>query len=170
LNRKWGLMELRMDQMDRACGVLLGQACGDALGVPYEFGTPPAPGEHAQMKGGGLGDYAPGEFSDDIQMGAVIAAVSATGVDLTSADALVAIAEGFLRWARDGARDIGIHTSSVLRSARSGGGSPSARLTAAARTYASRNPRSAGNGALMRTSIVGVVPSATGTTRREPLG
>ncbi len=33
-------MELRMDQMDRACGVLLGQACGDALGVPYEFATP----------------------------------------------------------------------------------------------------------------------------------
>ena len=23
---------------DRAAGVLLGQACGDALGVPYEFG------------------------------------------------------------------------------------------------------------------------------------
>ena len=27
--------------IDRAAGVLLGQAVGDALGVPYEFGTPP---------------------------------------------------------------------------------------------------------------------------------
>jgi len=31
--------------IDRAAGVLLGQAVGDALGVPYEFGTPPRPGE-----------------------------------------------------------------------------------------------------------------------------
>jgi ADP-ribosyl-[dinitrogen reductase] hydrolase len=48
-------MELRMDRTDRACGVLLGQACGDALGVPYEFATPPAADELEMMKGGGLG-------------------------------------------------------------------------------------------------------------------
>ena len=27
-------------QVDRAAGVLLGMACGDALGAPYEFGPP----------------------------------------------------------------------------------------------------------------------------------
>jgi len=29
---------------DRACDVLLGTAVGDALGGPYEFGTPPRSG------------------------------------------------------------------------------------------------------------------------------
>ena len=42
-------------QSHRAAGVLLGQACGDALGVPYEFATPPSVGELAHMHGGGLG-------------------------------------------------------------------------------------------------------------------
>jgi len=32
---------LSSPQSHRAAAVLLGQACGDALGVPYEFGTPP---------------------------------------------------------------------------------------------------------------------------------
>lgn len=37
---------------DHAAGVLLGQACGDAFGVPYEFATPPSAGELAAMRGG----------------------------------------------------------------------------------------------------------------------
>lgn len=154
-------MRLTSEQRDRACGVLLGQACGDALGVPYEFATPPAADEPAVMNGGGLGNYAPGEWSDDTQMAAAIALVSATGVDLTSDEALDAIAEHFLRWRREGATDIGIQTSHVLSSA--GGHSagdhsdrPAARVTQAAADYARRNPRSAGNGALMRTPVVGL--------------
>ena len=117
-------MELRMDQMDRACGVLLGQACGDALGVPYEFATPPAPDELPQMTGGGLGYYEPGEWSDDTQMAVGIGQVSATGADLSSTSALDEIAERFLDWANNGATDVGIQTSSVLRSARTGEGRP----------------------------------------------
>ena len=31
-------MPIRPITVDRAAGVLLGQACGDALGVPYEIG------------------------------------------------------------------------------------------------------------------------------------
>ena len=89
-------MRLTSDRTDPACGVLLGQACGDALGVPYEFSTPPTGAELAQMKGGGLGDYAPGEWSDDTQMAACIALVSSTGVDLTSTAARDDIADGFL--------------------------------------------------------------------------
>jgi hypothetical protein len=30
-------------QIDRACGVLLGAACGDALGAGYEFEVVPIP-------------------------------------------------------------------------------------------------------------------------------
>jgi hypothetical protein len=34
-------MTLTTAQLDRACGVLLGTAAGDALGATYEFGPPP---------------------------------------------------------------------------------------------------------------------------------
>ena len=71
-------MKLTTLQKDRAAGVLLGQAIGDALGVPYEFGPKIAPGQ-AQMIGGGLGPYAPGEWSDDTQMAVCIAEVTASG-------------------------------------------------------------------------------------------
>ena len=42
---------------DRAAGVLLAGATGDALGVPYEYGSRPLPppGEPPRMLGGGLG-------------------------------------------------------------------------------------------------------------------
>ena len=46
---------------DRIAGVLLAQACGDALGTHYETGTPSH--GHAQMLGGGYG-FEPGEYSD----------------------------------------------------------------------------------------------------------
>ena len=52
-------------------GVLLVQACGDALGVPWELGHSPidsgcgAEAGEGFMQGGGLGPYAPGEWSDD---------------------------------------------------------------------------------------------------------
>jgi ADP-ribosylglycohydrolase len=60
---------------DRVAGVLLGVAAGDALGVPYEYDSRPlpGPGEQARMLGGGLGGYAPGQWSDDTEMTSVIA-------------------------------------------------------------------------------------------------
>src|SRR4051794_28676843 len=103
-------MTLSTAQRDRAAGVLLTSAAGDALGVPYEFGHPPGAAELAEMKGGGLGNFAPGEWSDDTSMAVAIAQVAATGADLTSRDALDAIASGFLRWHNDGPPDIGIQT------------------------------------------------------------
>ncbi|HWH29919.1 MAG TPA: hypothetical protein VNU26_13325 [Mycobacteriales bacterium] len=50
-----------MTCLDRAVGVLLGAAAGDALGVPYEYGSRPLPPTDHQprMLGGGLGGYAP---------------------------------------------------------------------------------------------------------------
>ncbi|GAA1346192.1 hypothetical protein GCM10009647_090650 [Streptomyces sanglieri] len=76
---------LNIHATDRAAGVLLGAACGDALGVPYEFGMRPLPDDgRPVMAGGGLGPYKPGEYSDDTQMHVCIAAVASTGADLTS--------------------------------------------------------------------------------------
>lgn len=146
-------MKLSVVQRDRAAGVLLGQACGDALGVPYEFAPPPK--GDAVMKGGGLGPYEPGEWSDDTQMAACIAQVSDTGVDLTTPEALDGIASGFVAWRREGASDIGNQTRAVLRGVQAGDGAGK-RLTEAAAGYAERHTQSAGNGALMRNGVVGL--------------
>jgi ADP-ribosylglycohydrolase len=145
---------IRPIAVDRAAGVLLGGACGDALGVPYEMSSPPV-GE-AVMKGGGLGPYDPGEWSDDTQMTLCVAQVAAEGVDLTSADGLDAIAEGFTAWLAGGATDVGTQTRAVLTTAASLEGRPHERLAAASQALHARTGLTAGNGALMRTSIVGI--------------
>ncbi|TYL50071.1 hydrolase [Nocardioides sp. BGMRC 2183] len=151
-------MTLTTAQTDRAAGVLLASAAGDALGVPYEFNHPPSAAELAEMKGGGLGNFAPGEWSDDTSMAIAIAEVAATGADLTSAEALDAIASGFLRWFNDGPPDIGIQTSAVLNGTAAlaapdmPGIAEVMRREAAA--YSRQHPHSAGNGALMRTAAV----------------
>jgi ADP-ribosylglycohydrolase len=150
-------------QLDRAAGVLLGGAVGDALGVPYEFQPPLADTEVPQMIGGGLGPYAPAEYSDDTQMAVCIAQVAASGADLRDERVLDAIAANFLDWAARGASDIGVQTSAVLSAARSDGrrdgrsdvqpGSAAA-LRAAAAELHQRTGRTAGNGSLMRTAVV----------------
>lgn len=142
---------------DRAAGVLLGQACGDALGVPYEFAAPPV--GPAAMLGGGLGPYAPGEWSDDTQMAVVVARVAASGADLRSEAALDEIADGFLAWAEAGASDIGVQTRAVLGAAQRGDATLTAgrRVAAAAAALHARTGRTAGNGALMRTAVIGLV-------------
>jgi ADP-ribosyl-[dinitrogen reductase] hydrolase len=144
-------------RLDRVAGVLLGGAVGDALGVHYEFGQAPGPDELAEMLGGGLGNFAPGEWSDDTSMAVCIAQVVAEGADLTEDVSLDRIALGFLRWYGDGPPDIGVQTSAVLgRSASEleGGGTAGDVLHREAQAYAVSNPRSAGNGALMRTGPV----------------
>lgn len=83
-------------QRDRAAGVLLGQAIGDALGVPYEFG--PVPSGDTETIGGGRGPYEPGEWSDDTQMAVCVGQVAATGADLTTDDSLERVAENVVAW------------------------------------------------------------------------
>lgn len=146
-------MKLTTLQKDRAAGVLLGQAIGDALGVPYEFGPRIAPGQ-AQMIGGGLGPYAPGEWSDDTQMAVCIAEVTASGADVTTDDGLRRVAERFVEWKAEGATDIGNQTRHVL--GRAGRGTDVLASMQAASAEQAAQDR-AGNGALMRTGIVGLV-------------
>lgn len=146
-------MILTSEQRDRAAGVLLGAACGDALGVPYEFGSPLPDSATPEMIGGGLGPYEPGEYSDDTQMHVCVAEVAALGRDLTTEPALDDIAARFLRWYREGASDIGNQTRAVLSATdRAGGRSPMMRETAA--SLHRSTGRSAGNGSLMRTGVV----------------
>jgi ADP-ribosyl-[dinitrogen reductase] hydrolase len=108
------------------------------------------------MLGGGLGAYAPGQWSDDTEMAMAIARVSATGADLRDQEALDAVAEGFLEWHASGPADIGIQTGRVLgRAARAGDGErPGRLLTRASAALHEETGRTAGNGSLMRTAPV----------------
>jgi ADP-ribosylglycohydrolase len=134
---------------DRAAGVLLAAACGDALGAGYEFG-PPLPSDQPVFMCGGNG-FQPGEWTDDTSM-AVIIAQAAVRHGLTNPAGMDAVAEGFLRWLHDGPVDIGVQTSAVLSSA---AGPTAAALTASAQSYFEGHHRSGtGNGALMRTAPI----------------
>jgi ADP-ribosyl-[dinitrogen reductase] hydrolase len=146
-------------QVDRAAGVLLGTACGDALGAPYEFGPPLGPHVAVTMAGGGSFGWSPGEWTDDTSMAIAIAEVSATGADLGTERARDQIAARWAGWATD-AKDVGAQTRVVLsaatRLARSRGeAAPTADdLAVAAVKHDARTGRSGGNGSLMRTAPI----------------
>ncbi len=134
---------------DRVAGVLLGAACGDALGAGYEFGPALTAGTPVRMRGGN--GFEPGEWTDDTAMSIVIARAAADH-RLTGAAGQDAVAAGFLGWFHSGPKDVGIQIQAVLTSSM---GATAAALTMAAAAYQSAHPdRSAGNGALMRTAPV----------------
>ncbi|MFF3561421.1 ADP-ribosylglycohydrolase family protein [Streptomyces sp. NPDC002574] len=152
---------------DRAAGVLLGAAVGDALGVPYEFKATLSETQQPRMVGGGLGPYRPGEYSDDTQMQVCIAQVAATGADLRGPEALDAIASHFQGWLSEGASDVGNQTSLILSTAARAPGSAGTAMREAAREYTAGNARSAGNGSLMRTGIVALAHLGDATAMAE---
>ena len=97
---------------NRAAGVLVGLAAGDALGAGYEFG--PAFDGPVAMIGGGPFGWEPGEWTDDTQMVLCIAEQAATG-DLD----LDALGDRFIAWANE-ANDIGNQTRAMLSASRNG--------------------------------------------------
>ncbi|MEV0295034.1 ADP-ribosylglycohydrolase family protein [Nocardia sp. NPDC050710] len=129
-------------QLDRAAGVLIGTAAGDALGAGYEF-THPAADREIDMIGGGPCRWAPGEWTDDTSMAVAIAqaAGSGPGIDLD------AVAAGFVRWYESDPPDVGVQTGQVL-SAR-----PKSALEMRIQAM-SIEGRTGGNGSLMRTAPV----------------
>ncbi len=144
---------MRLDdaQTDRAIGALVGAATGDALGAGYEFGSAPLDGAPA-MFGGGLGGFAPGEWTDDTAQTYAIAEVAATGADLRDDIALSRIAGRFADWYAGSPPDVGIQTARVLSAA---GRFPSAvQMREVADAVHAETGRSGGNGALMRTAPV----------------
>jgi ADP-ribosylglycohydrolase len=148
-------MKLTTAQIDRACGVLLGTAAGDALGAAYEFGPPRGPELEVAMVGGGAFGWEPGEWTDDTSMAIAIAEVAAAGADLRQEEALDTIARRWHEWSQH-ARDVGVQTRSVLSQAgRQGISAQTARSESAA--LHQRSGRTAGNGSLMRTAPVALV-------------
>ena len=137
-------MELTAAMVDRAVGVVLGSAAGDAMGAPYEFGAadPEAP---CELEGGGGFGWEPGEWTDDTQMALAVLSVLAEGSTDTRA-----MGRAMVRWYESEPVDVGNQTSAVLGDAARRGIDASA----AALAYQEQNPEAAGNGALMRTGPV----------------
>jgi ADP-ribosylglycohydrolase len=147
-------MELTAEQRDRACGVLLATAAGDALGAGYEFGPPLPDNAPVAMRGGGACNWAPGEWTDDTAMAIAIAEVAATSADLRTVDAQDQIVARWVGWSRT-APDVGIQTSQVLGAVLAGGVSGAAAAALAASTdLHERTGETSGNGSLMRTAPV----------------
>ncbi|QYF91081.1 ADP-ribosylglycohydrolase family protein [Arthrobacter sp. PAMC25284] len=163
-------MKLTPLQNDRAAGVLVALASGDALGACYEFGAPLPDGAEVTMKGGGPFGFAPAEWTDDTSMAVPIAqalleAASDAG---SSSPALTMVVRVWTAWASE-AKDVGAQTSSVIAAARRlasvAGRSKvtAADFGAAAAAFHARTGRSAGNGSLMRTA-----PLALAYLDRDP--
>jgi ADP-ribosyl-[dinitrogen reductase] hydrolase len=136
---------------DRYRGVLLGLACGDALGGPIEFTSRD---EVAELHPGGLRDFvgggwlslAPGEITDDTQMTLAIARSLAETGTLDMND----IAARFLDWYRSNPKDIGLTTRAAITALSKGVAWDEAGKHVSG--YSSGN--AAGNGAVMRCAPV----------------
>lgn len=101
----WGVL-------DRVMGGLLGVAAGDALGATVEFCSAERiaaeHGVHAEIVGGGMFGWRPGQGTDDTDLTAAVARAYAVGYDLDE------VARGFLDWYAGRPRDIGGLTARAL--------------------------------------------------------
>lgn len=148
---------------DRAAGVLLGLAAGDALGAGYEFGDPLPDDAPVGMIGGGGFGWAPGEWTDDTAMAVPIAQAAARGADLRDEAVLDEIVAAWITWACTAA-DVGVQTRAVLAEAERNGGTAAA-ARAAAQALHERTGKSAGNGSLMRTAPVAYLHDPVAATQ-----
>jgi ADP-ribosyl-[dinitrogen reductase] hydrolase len=105
---------------DRAEGVLLGLACGDALGRPVEFETPARIlaqyGEVTEMLGDGTWGKPAGTVTDDTDMATCLARslVDCGGFDPTD------VADRFVAWYASEPFDVGTVTAAALSRIRDG--------------------------------------------------
>ena len=135
------------DVQDRAMGALLGLAVGDALGTTLEFRPRDEGARIVDITGGGPFQLQPGCWTDDTAMALALAESLLASESLDCSDLM----DRFVAWRQNGEYsptghcfDIGITTRNALeRYLRSG--DPVAGST---------DPRTAGNGSLMRLAPV----------------
>lgn len=139
---------------DRARGVLLGLACGDALGRPVEFKSPTeiqrTHGTVTDMLGDGTYYQPAGTVTDDTQMALCLANSLVTTGEFDPED----IANRYVTWLNSGPFDIGNMTRNVLEKLRDDGSD----WRDASRLVWTRSSEgsNAGNGSLMRTAPLAV--------------
>lgn len=136
-----------MDLRQRYQGALLGLAAGDAVGTTVEFKPRGSFTPLTDMVGGGPFGLAPGQWTDDTSMALCLAA---SLVELRSFDLRDQI-ERYVRWRRHGYMSSTGHCFDI-------GNATSAALDRYLRTgdprSGSTDPRSAGNGSIMRLAPV----------------
>jgi ADP-ribosyl-[dinitrogen reductase] hydrolase len=136
---------------DRARGVMLGLAAGDALGAAVEWLHPD---QIVARYGGPLrdmtasGTWELGEWTDDTAMALILAESLADKAGYDDED----VFSRYALWARSRPKDIGATVSAALVRARS---ATEARAAAAA-FHEHSGGKSAGNGSLMRTAPIAV--------------
>ncbi|HEY9671306.1 MAG TPA: ADP-ribosylglycohydrolase family protein [Waterburya sp.] len=136
-----------MEPIERYRGSLLGLAVGDALGAPLEFRPPGSFTPIDDMVGGGSFDVMPGQWTDDTSMALCLADSLIEQKDFDPVNQL----QKYVRWLREGylssideCFDIGNTTLEALRTFERTG-EPYCGPT---------DPRSAGNGSIMRLAPV----------------
>lgn len=132
-----------LTMQDRAQGMLLGLACGDAVGAAVEFKPRGSFAPVTDMIGGGKFRLAPGEWTDDTSMALCLADSLITCQGFDAADQMAR----YKRWIDTGYRSCKPHPigigKTVLQSLM--------HFHRTGEVFAgSTDPRSAGNGALMR--------------------
>ncbi len=138
---------MKKNRRSRAEGMLLGLACGDALGRPVEFRSPEqierVHGRVTEMLASGTHGQPAGTITDDTQLALCIARSLAEHGTFVPED----IADRFAAWKESGPFDIGIMTASALRQIERG--EP---WNEAGRRVWESSPEgsNAGNGSLMR--------------------
>ena len=142
---------MTLARRDRYHGCLIGLACGDALGGPFEFLTREQmdadhPNGVHTFTGGGWLDLAPGEITDDTQMTLAIARSLAETGEIDIDD----IAQRFVAWMASDPKDIGNTTRASINLLAAG----VPWSEAGAQVARAAGKSSAGNGAVMRCAPV----------------
>ena len=143
------------NKKNKVLGCLFGQAVGDALGMGAEFMSkekvhevyPSGLRHYSDIKNKAIGAFRPGDYTDDTEMMEhIVYSLNKEGkYDLMS------ISQFFRRWYEYGQKDCGMLTSSVLSN-------PLYRtdpLGVSKTTWEYENCDAAGNGGVMRTSVIG---------------
>jgi ADP-ribosyl-[dinitrogen reductase] hydrolase len=132
---------------ERARGVLLGLACGDALGRPVEFkSADQIATEHGtvtEMLRNGSHRQPAGTITDDTEMALCIARSLADHGEFVPED----VADRFIEWYQAGPFDIGMMTADAIRQLNTGGTWDEAGQTVWEHR---REGQNAGNGSVMR--------------------
>ncbi len=150
---------------DRARGVLLGLAVGDALGTTLEFTRPRAPrfpelaaGPHLDLVGGGPFNLKPGQITDDTQMACALATSLVKLGRFSQSD----LARRYVAW-RGAAFDVGKQIGAALAAIAAG----AAPETAGRAVWLASGRHAAGNGSLMRTAPIAVFFANDEAARRQ---